>query len=377
MTTRYPALIRHLRPTRLRSKVIAPQSDTHNSKVAPHEDYGFFGPSSVTWKVWGYPTSLTVGFQRAVVVEELDPNLVAAVDKTHDIYKRPRTRYDRTLHYFSLVAFGSARETATAADVLVKIHSKAIGTEPYGGGRYDANNPASQLWIHLTAWHSILYAYEKYGPGPLPEDEEARYWQECAIAAELQTCSPEDVPRDRAGVQSYFEQIRPHLVASDIAIAAMTHLLDAKVMLPPVPRTARPVARLVALVLRAGTVATMPQWMRDMSGIDQPRIVDAAVRPILWITFHAVALSPRVQLALLKVLSPMTEPVVAPIKLGVPPTNAEVLTPSQARDRYGFQAPIVAHQELRARQARRVFSDGIEPSDEGLIESEPILGAID
>jgi hypothetical protein len=153
--------------------------------VQPHEDYGFFGPGSVTWKVWGYPTSLTVGFQRSVVVEELDPNLVATVDKTHDIYRRPRTRYDRTLRYVSMVAFGGSRETATAADVLVKIHSKAIGTEPYGGGRYDANDPASQLWIHLTAWHSILYAYEKYGPGPLSPHEEARYWQECAVAAEF------------------------------------------------------------------------------------------------------------------------------------------------------------------------------------------------
>ena len=27
------------------------------------EDHGFFGPGSVTWRVWGYPTSLTVGFQ--------------------------------------------------------------------------------------------------------------------------------------------------------------------------------------------------------------------------------------------------------------------------------------------------------------------------
>ena len=83
----------------------------------PHQDYGFFGPDSVAWKVWSHPSSLTVGFQRAVVVEELDPNLVAAVDKTHDIYRRPRTRYDRTVRYFALVAFGGSRETATAADV--------------------------------------------------------------------------------------------------------------------------------------------------------------------------------------------------------------------------------------------------------------------
>ena len=54
--------------------------------VEPHEDYGFFGPDSVTWKVWGYSTSATIGFQRAVVVEELDPALIASVDKTQDIF---------------------------------------------------------------------------------------------------------------------------------------------------------------------------------------------------------------------------------------------------------------------------------------------------
>src|SRR6478672_10978990 len=106
---------------------------------APAGDYGFFGPDSVTWKVWSYPTSLTIGFQRAVVVEELDPALVASVTETHAIFDRPRTRYDRTLRYFALVAFGASRETSRAADVLVKIHSKGIGTCPVTGIRYDAN----------------------------------------------------------------------------------------------------------------------------------------------------------------------------------------------------------------------------------------------
>ena len=139
---------------------------------APARDYGFFGPDSVTWKVWSYPTSLTIGFQRAVVIEELDPALVAAVDKTHDIYTRPRTRYDRTLRYFAMVAFDDSAATTKAADVLVKIHSKAVGEDPVTGRRYDANDPDSQLWIHLTAWHSILKAYERYGPGRLSADEE-------------------------------------------------------------------------------------------------------------------------------------------------------------------------------------------------------------
>lgn len=347
-----------------------------DGRVQPHQDYGFFGPDSVAWKVWSYPSSLTVGFQRAVVVEELDPNLVAAVDKTHDIYKRPRTRYDRTVRYFAMVAFGGSRETATAADVLVKIHSKAIGTEPYGGGHYDANDPASQLWIHLTAWHSILYCYEKYGPGPLSPDEEARYWRECAVAAEFQTCSPDDVPRTREGVRQYFADMRPQLAASEIAVEAMEHLLNAKVMMPPMPKAARPVARIAAEVLRAGSIATMPHWMREMSGIKQSAVIDVLVRPVLRTAFLLGSLSPRAQVLALGVLSPSTVPIAAPILLGVPPVTPEILTPAEARSRYGFEAPAVAHQELRARQAARVFGEHVEPSDEGLIESEPILGSM-
>jgi len=342
--------------------------------VEPHEDYGFFGPDSVTWKVWSYPTGLTVGFQRAVVIEELDPDLVAAVDKTHDIYKRPRTRYDRTLRYFAMVAFGGSRETSNVADVLVKIHSKAIGTEPYGGKRYDANNPASQLWIHLTAWHSILAAYEKFGPGPLTPEEEGRYWDECATAAELQTCSPDDVPRTRDGIRAYFDRMRPQLVGSEIAVQAMNHLLRADVMLPPMPLIARPIASLSTRALRAGTISTMPRWMREMSGLRQRRTTDLAIRPLLWTAFHVVHLSARFQLALLQLLSPMTVPVAAPVLLGVPPVNPEIVSPALARARYGYDKPSEAHRELRARQAERVFGEGVSPSDEGLVESEPILG---
>jgi uncharacterized protein (DUF2236 family) len=52
-------------------------------------DYGFFGPDSVTWKVWDHATTPIIGLQRAVVVEELDPALNAAVDTTGANYDRP------------------------------------------------------------------------------------------------------------------------------------------------------------------------------------------------------------------------------------------------------------------------------------------------
>lgn len=350
-------------------------AERSGTAVEPAEDYGFFGPGSMTWKVWTYPTSLTIGFQRAVVVEELDPALIAAVDKTRAIVYRPRTRYDRTLRYFAMVAFGDTRSTAKAADILVKVHSKAVGIEPLSGNRYDANDPHSQLWIHLTAWHSILYAYEKFGPGKLSPGEEARYWEECAIAAELQTCDPADVPRSREGIREYFAYMRPRLAGSEAAQNTMAHLLRAQVMFPPMPTVLRPGGWVVAMILRAGTIATMPLWMRRMGGLRQPRFVDALVTPLLKLSFRTAHLSSRLELLILKQLSPMTVPVAGPVLLGIPPRDPITLTPAQARERYGYDRPADAHHALRARQATRVFNDGEQPSDEGIVESEPILGA--
>ena len=344
--------------------------------ITPHEDYGFFGPDSVTWKVWSYPTSLTVGFQRAVVVEELDPALVASVDQTHAIFDRPRTRYDRTLRYFALVAFGDTRTTSRAADVLVKVHSKGVGTDPVTGQRYDANDPSSQLWIQLTGWHSILKAYEMYGPGRLTAEQEAQYWAECRVAAELQTCAPEDVPRTRQGLRDYYEGMRPQLLGSELARNAMEHLLRADVMLPTLPRAFAPVTWITTRALRAATIATMPRWMRELAGIRQSRLVDVGIRPVMRVAFALANLNTRAKLELLTFLSPMTRDVVAPVLYAVPPRHPVVRTPAEARELYGYDRPADAHRELRARQQARVFGEGVAPSEEGIVESEPILGSI-
>jgi uncharacterized protein (DUF2236 family) len=307
--------------------------------VTPHEDYGVFGPSSVAWRVWGYPTSLTVGFQRSVVVEELDPFLLASVEATNKVRTQARIRYDHTIRYFATVAFGDSHSVVKAAEVLMKVHAKAVGIEPVSGDRYDANDPDSQLWILLTAWHSVLYAYERYGPGKLSPEDERRYWDECALAAELQTCDPDKVPRSREGIRKYFEQVRPRLAASEATQAMMDHLLNAEVIFPPLPAALRPGAWIASRVLRAATVATMPRWQRQLAGLRQPRLVDAMMVPLMRTVFRASAASTWLQLRLLSMISPSTVPVVEPVFRGIPPLREETLTPAEAFDRHETPTP--------------------------------------
>jgi uncharacterized protein (DUF2236 family) len=318
--------------------------------VQPHEDYGFFGPDSMTWRVWRYPTSLTIGFQRSVVIEELDPFLIAAVDATNKVRYQPRVRYDRTLRYFATVAFGDSRSAIKASEILVKVHAKAVGIEPISGRRFDANDPDSQMWIHLTAWHSILYSYERFGPGRLSERDENRYWEECAVAADLQTCDPDKVPRSRDGIREYFDEVRPRLAASEAAQSMMDHLLNAEVMFPPLPRLARPGAWVANRALRAATIATMPKWMRELGGLRQPTAVDRAIVPLMRANFRTVALSTRLQLAGLGLISPATRPVVEPVLRGIAPEREETLTPVEARERYDALKPTALYAQIREKR---------------------------
>jgi uncharacterized protein (DUF2236 family) len=313
------------------------------------EDYGFFGPDSITWRVWSYPTSLTIGFQRAVVVEELDPFLVASVHATRKILTRARTRYDNTLRYFAIIAFGDSRSAVKAADTLVRIHARVVGVEPVSGLHYDANNPDSQLWIHLTAWHSILYAYEVYGPGKLSADDEARYWEECAIGAELQTCHPDTVPRTREGIRQYFEQMRPRLAASEATQEVMDHLLNSEVMFPPVPKVLFPGAWVINKMLRLSTLATMPAWQRNLANLPLSSPSTWFVRIMGRFAFRSFALlaSKRLQLMLLGWISPATAPVVRHVLLKQAVQNPVVLTPAEAFRRYETATPIEQYQGIK------------------------------
>ncbi len=347
-------------------------------ETEPHADYGFFGPDSVTWKVWLHPTSFMVGFQRSVTIEQLDPNLIAAVEKSGGVRYRPHTRYDRTLRYFALVAFGPTEPAVRASDVLVKVHSKAIGHDPVTGGTYDANRPDSQLWIHMTAWHSILYCYEKFGPGRLTPEEEAQYWEECARAAELQTIDPDTVPRSRDAVRAYFEDWRPRLAASEAAQSMTDFILHTEVAFPPDrPKGADVVMLPFARLVGAATVSTYPAYIQKMFGLRQSRVTAAAVRVVMKGVVAAMHRSPQLYVAAAGFISPSTVPIVAPLVLGLEPLNPVVLSPREAQRKYGVDNPADAHLDMRAKQYDKVFGRGEAPSDDGLLESQAHFGPLE
>ena len=295
------------------------------AEYEPQTDYGFLGPDSVSWKVWAHPTSYVLGFVRAVTIEHFDPNLAAAVVQSGGVKYRPSTRYGRTLRYFGMQIFGGAEATCKAADVLVKVHSKAIGHDPVTGGEYDANMPSSQLWIHVTAWHSIIKCYEMFGPGRLTPEEEDRYWQECREIAKLQTIDPDTLPTSREQVHRFFEDWRPRLAASEAAQDMIRFILPVDVALPvDMPAWQRLALKPVTDLYRRAVIATYPKYMRDLAGLRQSAAVDAAVVAPMKALNALLNSNLQLRLAMMTWLSPQAVPVAAPAILGIPPKSSKV-----------------------------------------------------
>lgn len=321
----------------------------------PLLDYGVFGPDSVAWRVWTFPTTPTVAISRAVVVEELDPFLTATVNATSRIYNQPRVRLERTIRYFATIAIGDSRSAANAAETLTKVHAHSGCVEPVSGVWSDPNNPDQQLWILVTGWHSVLYAYELYGPGKLSEADELRYWADCAKAAEFQTIDPATVPRSRDEVRDYFARMRPRLAASEATQYAMQHLMSAEAFLTDLPALLTPLKWPANFLLRAAVIRMLPRWQRNLSNTHQNAAIDWAIRPILRVGMATLS-RPKLAMLALQFLSPSTVSLAGPALLGIPPVTAQTVLPAEAFARHGVSTPKELYEGFKTDQATVVHS---------------------
>ena len=77
-------------------------------------DIGYFGPSSITWRLHSEPVSL-VGGLRALLLQALHPGAMRLLDATSNFRDDPWVRLERTTTYVGVLTFGSTAEVDAAA----------------------------------------------------------------------------------------------------------------------------------------------------------------------------------------------------------------------------------------------------------------------
>lgn len=218
------------------------------------EDFGLFGPTSVTWRIHGDPASL-IGGLRALLIQALKPQAMAAVDQHSDFRADPWGRLRRTSDYLVATTFG---DTATAHQWGARVravHRRVRGIDPVTGLSYRADDPELLLWVHAVEVHSFLKAYRQYA-GPVTAVDADGYVREMVRAAELVGLDGEDVPHTLGDLRAYLRS--QALVMTPAAREGMRYVLA-----PPMPLVARPLWTVAALA----TVAILPSKVRSLYGL--------------------------------------------------------------------------------------------------------------
>ena len=212
------------------------------------DDPGYFGPSSISWRVHNDPAAV-VGGVRALLLQSLHPDIMLSFEQVTDVRDDPWGRLSRTSRYVNAVTYSTRAEVDVTAARVRRIHA-ALGLD----------DPEWLLWVHCGAVNSWLDAHRRSG-APMTDAEADQYVREQVKAAELIGCTVADVPVTSAELDQYLDMMR-----SRLDVVPETREAARGLVWPPMePKIewltpARPAWTVIALT----GFGLLPRWARRM-----------------------------------------------------------------------------------------------------------------
>ncbi|HEX8654530.1 MAG TPA: oxygenase MpaB family protein [Allosphingosinicella sp.] len=231
----------------------------HSVATLSPEDPGYFGPGSMSWRIFSHASYGASGIA-AVLVQALHPVAMAIVDRHSAFRIDAWRRAHLTADYVFTITFAGRRGADAAAAAVRRIHAGIGGDDPATGAPRRADEPELLLWVHAVHTEYALRGYEAFA-ALLPEPEADRFVAEQVAAAALVGLDRAIVPATRAELRAYLVSV-PGLAVGEPARRFSRMLTDARM-----PPTMRPfwalhlaaAAHLLPPEVRAGYA--LPRWL--------------------------------------------------------------------------------------------------------------------
>jgi uncharacterized protein (DUF2236 family) len=219
-------------------------------------DTGLFGPGSMCWQVHGDVTTMMIGGISGLLLQMLDPRVLAGVWDHSTFRQDMRGRLRRTAAFLARTTYGDRDQALAEIARIRRIHDHVSGTLP-DGTPYSANDPEALAWVHVTESVCFLEGYIRYRKPYLSMRERDRYFAEMAEVGALLGADP--VPHTYRAARQMLRSARPRLRVDDRTREVADLLLHQPVSNP----------RLLPfhhMTMQAG-VDMLPAWAQSMHGI--------------------------------------------------------------------------------------------------------------
>ena len=205
-------------------------------------DPGYFGPTSMMWKI-NKEITVLFGGARALLMHAAHPLIAAGARQTSFYQRDPWKRLIRTLSLQNSLTFGTKQEAEESANRINKLHEVIKGTDEVSGGIYDALDHEQLLWVHACLQVSSIYFYE-LTVKKLSDKEKNQYHKENTKAAELVLVNTNLMPDTHDELKNWVIQKskqKDYLMNTDVA-------QDVKNIIGggPVPRHIKPIWPFIA-----------------------------------------------------------------------------------------------------------------------------------
>lgn len=134
---------------------------------APRADDGYYGPDSVSWRVFSDPGSM-LGAKNAVFLQMLEPGMMTHFERVSMTNEGPEAmaaRFDRTSAYLRDAIYADKAHADAAAKHVDMLHERSTWTNPETGEVVSAKQPTWQRWTWWTYIWSAVRGYQEFGPG--------------------------------------------------------------------------------------------------------------------------------------------------------------------------------------------------------------------
>lgn len=171
----------------------------HPAQNAPREDDGYFGPGSVSWKVYADPSSRVAGMA-GLLLQALNPGMMRLFEHASAAYVDPKGRDERTGRYLDTVMFGDKAHADAAAASVRRMHAHAVWDDPHTGTTLRAEEPAWIDWTHNALAFALLRGAEAFGLDLTPANRTSSSSNSTSpqsLSARTRPAYPRPVPTSR------------------------------------------------------------------------------------------------------------------------------------------------------------------------------------
>ncbi len=223
---------------------------------------------------------------RAMYLQALHPRVMIGTWQNTALARPDEAwgRFTRTVKFVRVRTFGTTAEVERAGARLRKIHAQLHGVDS-DGREFRLDEPELLLWVHCCEIGSYAEIARRSGV-PVTPAELDTFVDEQRRSAAVVGLDPAIVPVSMAGLDAYFDRMRPSLRVTTEARQAMRASFT-----PKLPPAFLPL-RLIVPPLNVLGFATLPPWARRLYGTPGLGLTEPAVSLALRTAFETTTRLP-------------------------------------------------------------------------------------